>query len=331
MKTIRQALALLLFAQAHLLAQEIPCAWSNVDRVVAVGDVHTDISQLIACLRASGVMDDQQQWIGGKTHLVQLGDLLDPGSDLKKVMDLLMALEFQAQEAGGRVHALLGNHELMLLDGNPDELGGDQVASFGGLADYRKAMGVDGKYGKWIRSHNTVIRINDLLFVHGGLSAEYAALSLAAINNGVRAVMNQPATGHWADDPKRPPRVHVPAQEEPSRRQGDRDAADNPALRVVAHDPQGPLWFRGLALEEDSRKLGGMLAPILQGYGVKHVIIGHTITRTREIALKAGGALIMTDVGMSETYGRAPAMCLVIEKGKFFSVTPEKKLELRAE
>jgi hypothetical protein len=291
----RLALALSLFAQTHIHAQEIPCAWSTVERIVAVGDVHADGDQLIACLRAGGVIDEQQKWIGGKTHLVQLGDLLDPGTDLKKVMDLLMALEVQAQEAGGRVHALLGNHELMILNDTHNDLGETEVASFGGLNEYRKAMRADGKYGKWLRSHNTVIKINDLLFVHGGLSSDYATLSLEAINTGVRDAMNHPAS------------------------------------RNMAHDPQGPLWFRSLALEENPQKLGGMLAPILRGYGVKHVVIGHTITGTRKITAKAGGALIMTDVGMSDTYGRGSAMCLVIEKGNFFSVTPAKKQKLRVE
>ena len=168
----RLALALSFFAQAHIHAQEIPCAWSNVERIVAVGDVHADGDQLIACLRAGGVIDEQQKWIGGKTHLVQLGDLVDPGPDLKKVMDLLMALEVQAQKAGGMVHALLGNHELMILNDNHDDLGETDVVSFGGPDEYKKAMRADGKYGKWIRSHNTVIRINDLLFVHGGLSSD---------------------------------------------------------------------------------------------------------------------------------------------------------------
>jgi hypothetical protein len=291
----RLALAFSLFAQTHIHAQELLCAWSNVERIVVVGDVHADGDQLIACLRASGVIDEQQKWIGGTTHLVQLGDLLDPGPDLKKVMDLLMTLEVQAQKAGGRVHALLGNHELMILNDHHDDLGETDVASFGGLDEYKKAMRADGKYGKWIRSHNTVIRINDLLFVHGGLSSDYATMSLEEINKGVR------------------------------------DAMDNPGSRNMAHDPQGPLWFRGLALEEDPKKLRGMLASILRKYGVKHVVIGHAITQTRGITVKAGGALILTDVGMSGTYGRGPAMCLVVEEGKFFSVTTAKKQNLQGE
>ena len=53
--------------------------WTGVDRVVAVGDVHGDYDQLVAVLRSAGLIDEQGNWTGGKTHLVQNGDVLDRG------------------------------------------------------------------------------------------------------------------------------------------------------------------------------------------------------------------------------------------------------------
>ena len=35
---------------------------------------------------------------------------------------------------------------------------------------FKKAMAADGKYGKWIRNHTVVIKINDILFLHAGFS-----------------------------------------------------------------------------------------------------------------------------------------------------------------
>ena len=55
---------------------------------------------------------------GGEAHLVSLGDLLDRGNDSRAVMDLLMRLQEQAQQAGGRVHVVFGNHEQMNLIGD---------------------------------------------------------------------------------------------------------------------------------------------------------------------------------------------------------------------
>jgi len=43
--------------------------------------------------------------------------LLDRGPDSRRVMDLIMRLAQQAASAGGQVHQLLGNHEVMNLIG----------------------------------------------------------------------------------------------------------------------------------------------------------------------------------------------------------------------
>ncbi|MEZ4589074.1 MAG: metallophosphoesterase [Gemmatimonadales bacterium] len=88
------------------------------ERIVAVGDVHGDFDRFVGLLRQAGVIDGKNRWIGGETHLVQTGDVLDRGPESRKVMDLLMALEEEAPKAGGRVHALIGNHEAMNILGD---------------------------------------------------------------------------------------------------------------------------------------------------------------------------------------------------------------------
>jgi len=69
-----------------VLASERQYEWVNVARIVAVGDVHGDYDKMVQCL--NGVIDDSNKWIGGKTHLVQTGDVLDKGPDLKKALVL---------------------------------------------------------------------------------------------------------------------------------------------------------------------------------------------------------------------------------------------------
>ena len=64
----------------------------------------------------SGLINDEDSWIGGKDTLVQLGDILDCGDTERNCMDLLFKLRDQAAEAGGKVHMLLGNHEVMNVD-----------------------------------------------------------------------------------------------------------------------------------------------------------------------------------------------------------------------
>ena len=56
-----------------------------------------------------------------------------------------------------------------------------------GFLALREAYSAKGKYRQWIRRHNAVIRIGDLLFVHGGVTPEIVGLGLAEINRRVRA------------------------------------------------------------------------------------------------------------------------------------------------
>ena len=76
-------------------------SWMGVEHIVAVGDIHGDYGQLVRVLRSAGIIDRQGNWIAGKTHLVQLGDVVDRGPDSRKAMDLLVRLENQARELGG--------------------------------------------------------------------------------------------------------------------------------------------------------------------------------------------------------------------------------------
>ena len=92
-----------------------PCDVQTTERIVAVGDVHGAFDKFVAILRAAGLIDTRNRWIGKKAVLVQTGDVLDRGPDSRKALDLLRKLEGEAQRAGGRVYALLGNHELMRL------------------------------------------------------------------------------------------------------------------------------------------------------------------------------------------------------------------------
>ena len=251
--------------------------WSGIERIVAVGDVHGDHGQFLKTLLAAKVIDKKGRWIGGKTHLVQTGDLFDRGPDSRKTMDLLMKLEGEAKKAGGHVHCLAGNHEEMILRGDWRYVHPGEVQAFGDNAKYSAAVGPEGVYGKWIREHNGVIKINNVLFLHGGLGGVYATMSLDALNAGIRKGLNT-GTG-------------------------------------MARDSNGPLWHRALARGDDA-SVSEQVKPIFKTHAVRHVVLGHTVSG--RIIPKAGGKVILIDVGMSKAYG-GPAGCLVIEKGTFYA------------
>ena len=70
------------------------------------------------------------KWTGGRTQLIQTGDYTDRGQGTRAVLDLLMALEDQAKDAGGRAFALLGNHEVMNLIGETRDATREIFATF---------------------------------------------------------------------------------------------------------------------------------------------------------------------------------------------------------
>jgi hypothetical protein len=79
---------------------------------VAIGDVHGAYDRFVEILKVAGIVDGELRWIGGRTHVVQLGDIVDRGDDSRKALDLVRRLERPAQAAGGAWHQLMGNHEV---------------------------------------------------------------------------------------------------------------------------------------------------------------------------------------------------------------------------
>jgi hypothetical protein len=295
-------LALVLAAGATAQTEDV---WNNVDRIVAVGDVHGDYEQLVTVLRFAKVIDAEGNWTGGKTHLVQTGDLVDRGSESRKVLDLVMKLESQARRSGGYVHALIGNHEAMNVSGDLRYVSPADFASYQGesseeepgkppgYAGQRKLWGPSGTYGKWIRGHNTIVKINDTVFVHGGIGPKYESYSIRQINDRIREELN-----------------------DPSKLQGGWEM-----------DQEGPLWYRGLA-EGDQQALGMDVAAVLKKLKAERIVIGHTFT-DGAITPRFGGKVLLIDIGLARIYDPLLRQeCLVIENGKPFVLHRGTRLEL---
>ena len=198
--------------------------YEGVGRVVAIADVHGAGTSMRLTLQNATVVNDRDEWIAGDTHLVIVGDLLDRGPDSRSIMDFLMALEGQAAAAGGAVHVLLGNHEVMNLVGDLRYVSAAEYAAFAGEeperererffevwggragADagdaatlrarfdeqyppgffaHRRAFSASGRYGRWLLSKPLLVVINETAFVHGGLSPLIASIGLAGVNEGL--------------------------------------------------------------------------------------------------------------------------------------------------
>jgi len=125
--------------------------------VIAIGDVHGAFDDFVAILQHTGLIDKQNHWAGGKTTLVQVGDLIDRGPKPRDVMDLLMALEKEASKDGGRVVPLLGNHEMMNIMGDLRYVTPENYASFADANSEERRKSGYQDYVKWRERHAALL------------------------------------------------------------------------------------------------------------------------------------------------------------------------------
>jgi hypothetical protein len=84
---------------------------------VAIGDLHGDLAAARAALRLAGAIDERDLWIGGPLVVVQTGDVLDRGDDERALLAWLDRVAAAARAAGGALHRLVGNHEVLNVQG----------------------------------------------------------------------------------------------------------------------------------------------------------------------------------------------------------------------
>jgi hypothetical protein len=250
-------------------------------RIAAVSDIHGNYPGLVTLLEKHGILDLKGRWTYGKGHLVVVGDVFDRGPGVTESLWLLRSLEAQARKAGGDVHVLLGNHEAMTLNGDLRYLNPKYATVSGLLATtYPALYGPDTDQGRWLRSLNVMVRIGDILFLHGGPSPAMAAgpVELQALNAQFRQAMV--AGGH-------------------------------PAL--LGSD--GPVWYRGLI--PGASRTGDATDPevtaILKAFSVKWLVVGHSTLD--QVTAFHGGRVFGIDAGLQHA-GRGELW--LWEKGKVF-------------
>ena len=136
-----------------------------------------------------------------------------------------------------------------------------------GLVEMSLAFGPEEEYGKWLRGLNAVVKLNGIVFLHGGISAATAGLGCAGINEAVRRDLT----------------VANPTTEQ--------------VLAMLSSSETGPLWYRGLALEPDPA-FAPQVTSILDVLGARAIVIGHTVTAGFRIATRFDGRVIQIDTGM---------------------------------
>lgn len=225
------------------------------EKTVVVSDLHGNFDCFVSVLQNNGVIGKNYEWIFGKNHLIVIGDIFDRGKDVLPIYWLMYKLEQEAENAGGMMTFLLGNHEEMVLRNNlkytrskykdvADELGMDYAELWGGRSEL----------GRWLQTRNLIEIVGDNLFVHAGLGPEFCKMNYS-----------------------------IPAINEEVGRSIALDKEKRGALSVMSDSiystSNGPFWYRGMVKNEDRYRpvYTDDLTRILQQYGAKRIFVGHTI------------------------------------------------------
>ena len=270
----------------HGLSQSTaPARGSAPGRIVAFGDLHSDIGVARKVFRLAGATNEKDEWIGKSLTIVQTGDFIGRSDDERQVVDFLFDMRKKAEAGGGKVHVLIGNHEVMGGRVDNQAVGPNPFPAWGGISGLNlndprlrillpnerargAALMAGGVYAKRLAEFPTVLQLGGTVFVHGGVTPRWARYGIDKINAEVRDWLMgktpEPDSARGVDD-------------------GDR-----------------VMWTRQFSRDVDERDCS-LLDESLGILGAKRMIVAHTVHP--EITPRCDNKVWAIDVGMSRAYG----------------------------
>lgn len=332
----------LTFVSSLRLHAEGKFEFQTDETIYVVADIHGAFKEFSTSLQKLALIDESGNWVGGASRLVSTGDLVDRGPESRKVIDLMMRLEEQAMEAGGRVHVLLGNHEVMNLIGDLRYVSNEEYAEFQvdenesmrtlayqaflqakavidseeqlqkfnqsfppGYFAHRAAYQEEGIYGQWLMGLPFIIKINDHVFVHGGLPKHLKGKSIEQVNGELKADL----TNFLSIDKelRAANLLNLNDTFKGARKRLEEQPSSEPIKNFLKHSrallfsKNSPTWYRGNAIchpffEED------ILNTNLQQWSANQLWVGHTQATPLHPTMRLNNQLVMMDTGMLESH-----------------------------
>ena len=269
------------------------------ETMFVISDIEGNFAGLKMILQSAGVIDKALHWSFGKGHFVFNGDLFDRGGQVTECLWFIYKLESEAEAAGGKVHCILGNHEIMNLHGNTKYVQQKYLDNANILKEqYSDLFSNDTEIGKWLRTKNAVEKIGEYLFTHAGISPALALsnLRIEQINEIVRKNIGIKSRNYAADIDK------------------------------LVNGSSGVFWYRGLV---ENKVTEDEINSILRFAKSSKIIVGHTIVS--DIVSMYDGKVVAIDLEHQRNSDEGFMGALVIESGKFFCVDDKGNKQLLKE
>ena len=261
--------------------------YKKVTRQLVISDIEGNFDKFRKLLLAGKVIDENFEWTYGDGHLVLAGDFFDRGIQVTEVLWLIYSLEEKAKKAGGYVHFVLGNHEIMNMSSDLRYLHPKYVENAGLLNEnYMNLYGVNSELGRWLRSKNVIEKIGGVLFLHGGISRKVNNIDLPLQE------LNSLARPFYADTTFSYPNLETD----------------------ILYSDSGPFWYRGYYMG-DKTDIPQILDSTLKKFRIDLVVTGHTpVSDTISVWYK--GKLINIDT----PHAKGKSEALLIEGNKFYRI-----------
>lgn len=266
------------------------------NKLFVISDPHGNLDCFISVLQNNNIINENYEWIFNKNHLMIIGDVFDRGKDVLPIFWLIYKLEKEAEDAGGQVSFLLGNHEPMVLAGDYRYL----KENYSELAkqlnmDYRELFSPDSELGRWLLTRNTMQIIGNNLFVHAGLSKAFLDknLSIPQLNEEISRGL------------------YMTKQER----------KDLSQLTDFLYGNSGPIWYRGMVRNDEKYfpLHSNDLDLILKKYNVKRIIVGHTIFP--DIRTFYNGRVISVNVDNKKNFESVTGRGIMIHNNKILVIS----------
>jgi hypothetical protein len=252
-----------------------------------ISDIEGNFDAFRKLLLAGKVMDEKFEWTFGDGHLVLAGDFFDRGDQVTEVLWLVYMLEDKAKKAGGYVHFVLGNHEIMNMSADLRYVHPKYMENAGLMKeDYNNLFSLNSELGRWLRTKNVIERIGGVLYTHGGISRQVNNIDWQMQD------INSIARPFYADTTFAYPNLETD----------------------LLYSEAGPFWYRGY-YTGDRTAIPQILDSTLQKFRLDLVVTGHTPVADT-VSVWYNGKLINTDT----PHAKGKSEALLIEGNKYYKI-----------
>lgn len=234
----------------NLNPEKAPASFNEHEKIFAMGDLHGQMDAMLEMLRNQKIIDQNNRWKWGAGDLIITGDVFDRGRKVTETLWYLHNLKKEARRQGGDVHMLLGNHEIMTMTGDYRYLH-PKYKHFAVFfkQELSELYGPDTYLGRWLRNRNVTMKMNNIVFVHGGFSPHIMnqKLALDTINQIIR--------------------LHLEGETYRIK-----------YIQDLLLSSVGPLWYRGYLMGENAdtpvRQVN--IDQMLAFYDAEMIVVGHS-------------------------------------------------------